>query len=443
MSGFAGQKKILIESENLSSGWGTGIATYSTNLAKSLSALGHNTTGLLGTQTRSVPGENLLNEVLLRDPSLTKKKRGLVAFGKVMPWLHGCPFGAFAQRVNITGSVYGEQGSERLPFDTAYSIPHLAFRAKMHFRRYGSFLQVKGISEADILHTTHAVPLRLAGKPLFSTLHDLIPLRLPHATMENKKYYYHLVQKLLNECDRVVTVSDCSKRDIMDMFKVPEQKIFNTYQAVEVDGVASAMTDDMVDEMLRHNFGVGYREYYLFVGAIEPKKNVSRLVDAYALSATSRPLLIAGRLGWQYDVDVKKMSDQKFQPVPITGQKTRPPRTVQHLDYVKREALLLLMRGARALVFPSLYEGFGLPALEAMALGTPVITSNTSSLPEVCGNAARYVDPYDIGSIAAAIRDLDNDEDLIHELSVRGKEQTKLFSTDNYCKRLDELYSSV
>ncbi|MEA2727608.1 MAG: hypothetical protein QOF70_2083, partial [Acetobacteraceae bacterium] len=101
------------------------------------------------------------------------------------------------------------------------------------------------------------------------------------------------------------------------------------------------------------------------------------------------------------------------------------------------------MRGARALLFPSLYEGFGLPVLEAMTLGTPVMTSNVTSLPEVAGDAALLVDPRDISAMAAAIRQLDNDTDLLGELSVRGRIQAAKFSMANYQARLQDLYSNV
>ena len=118
-------------------------------------------------------------------------------------------------------------------------------------------------------------------------------------------------------------------------------------------------------------------------------------------------------------------------------------QTIMRLDYLPRELLAKLIRGARAVVFPSLYEGFGLPVLEAMQLGTPVITSTTSSLPEVAGDAGLLVDPYDVGALVEAMRRLDADEALGRAMSARGLEQAKLFSRGRYQERLTELYSAA
>ncbi len=114
-----------------------------------------------------------------------------------------------------------------------------------------------------------------------------------------------------------------------------------------------------------------------------------------------------------------------------------------HLDYVTVRLLVDLIRGARALVFPSLYEGFGLPVLEAMQLGTPVVTSRTSSLPEIAGEAALYVNPYDIVDIAKAIKTIAADRDLRAELSRRGRQQAALFSVERYRERVADLYQRL
>jgi len=118
-------------------------------------------------------------------------------------------------------------------------------------------------------------------------------------------------------------------------------------------------------------------------------------------------------------------------------------RRVRRIDYLPFPQLVQMIRGARAVVFPSLYEGFGLPVLEAMALGTPVISSNTSSVPEVAGDAALLVDPYSTAEIAQALRKLDQDDDLCFELAQRGRRRAELFSEAAYAGRLRELYRRV
>jgi glycosyltransferase involved in cell wall biosynthesis len=150
-------------------------------------------------------------------------------------------------------------------------------------------------------------------------------------------------------------------------------------------------------------------------------------------------LAIAGGQGWQNDRELERINDTRFSNYRITGNIISNVKRVRRIPYLPLEQLVTLMRGARALLFPSLYEGFALPVLEAMTLGTPVMTSNVTSLPEVAGDAALLVDPQDISAMAAAIRQLDNDTDL----SVRGRIQATKSSMANYQARLQDLYSNV
>jgi glycosyltransferase involved in cell wall biosynthesis len=150
--------------------------------------------------------------------------------------------------------------------------------------------------------------------------------------------------------------------------------------------------------------------------------------------------VIAGPLGWQTEVDVEKIQEERFLSYRMEEGKIFADRRIRRLSYVPFQQLVSLIRGARAVLFPSLYEGFGLPVLEAMLLGTPVMTSDVSSLPEVAGDAALMVDPIDLDGMAASIRTLDQDKDLRAELSVRGRERAKLFSPEAYQKRLVDLY---
>ncbi|MDB5402323.1 MAG: hypothetical protein JWQ55_4341, partial [Rhodopila sp.] len=152
---------------------------------------------------------------------------------------------------------------------------------------------------------------------------------------------------------------------------------------------------------------------------------------------------IAGGQGWQNERELERINDTRFSNYRVTENIISNVKRVRRISYLPLGQLVTLMRGARALLFPSLYEGFGLPVLEAMTLGTPVMTSNVTSLPEVAGDAALLVDPRDISAMAAAIRQLDNDTDLLGELSVRGRIQAAKFSMANYQARLQDLYSNV
>ena len=182
-----------------------------------------------------------------------------------------------------------------------------------------------------------------------------------------------------------------------------------------------------------------FRNYLLFYGALEPKKNVARLIDAYMLSGADIPLVVTGAAGWGNQAETKMLDALSAE----ARGRPRGSRRVYRFEYVSIPMLVTLIRGARAVVFPSLYEGFGLPVLEAMQLGTPVVTSRTSSLPEIAGDAALYVNPYDTYQIAQAIKTISADEGLRAELSRRGLVQAELFSMARYRERVAALYERL
>ena len=232
-------------------------------------------------------------------------------------------------------------------------------------------------------------------------------------TLDNKRYVFRLIQNLVARADHIITVSEYSRRDIMALFNVPEDRITNTYQAVTVPPRALVRPDDEVADEITNLFELDPGNYYLFIGALEPKKNVSRLIDAYAASGSRRPLVVAGGAGWQNKGDLRRINDTRFSNFRIAENMISKVKRVRRIPYLPSDQLVTLMRGARAVLFPSLFEGFGLPVLEAMTLGTPVLTSNVTSLPEIAGDAALLVDPFDVSAMAAAIRRLDNDVDLL------------------------------
>lgn len=153
--------------------------------------------------------------------------------------------------------------------------------------------------------------------------------------------------------------------------------------------------------------------------------------------------MIAGPLGWQYEEDLARIESEQFVSWRIAGETLRKQRKVKRLSYLPYSQLVLLMRGARALLFPSIYEGFGLPVLEAMTLGTPVMASNAACLPEIAGDAALLVDALDVEAITKAIRTLDGDDDLRLDLQRRGPEQAKKFSPERYQERVGALYRNI
>ncbi|QYU67817.1 glycosyltransferase family 4 protein [Leptolyngbya sp. 15MV] len=300
------------------------------------------------------------------------------------------------------------------------------------------------------MHWTYPVPLAGAGVPNIYTIHDLVPLRLPYTTLDNKKRYLGTVRGIARNAAHIVTVSEASRRDIITMLDVPEDRVTNTGQAVELPDRATLKPVEMVQAELQGVFGLEWQRYFLFFGAIEPKKNVGRLIEAYLGSGSTLPLVICGKQAWNAHQELGLLyEDDRRDFVPrgpiegVQGMARRLRDRVILLNYVPFRLLLGLIRGARAMLFPSLYEGFGLPVIEALHLGTPVMTANTSSLPEVAGDAALLVNPYDTRAMAEAIRSLDQDAGLRAELSARGPRQAASFDNASYEARLIPLYQRL
>jgi glycosyltransferase involved in cell wall biosynthesis len=186
---------------------------------------------------------------------------------------------------------------------------------------------------------------------------------------------------------------------------------------------------------------VGYKEYFLFWGSIEPKKNIGRMIEAYLSSGVDAPLVIVGAQAWKSEQELRLLNDEVIRYLTIADGQVRTKKRVIQLSYAPFSLLVSLIRGAKGALFPSLYEGFGLPALEAMLLGTPVICADTASLPEVVGDAAVMVDPYDVAALSNAIRTIDHDADLRTELTARGIKRASNFTPEKYRENLKALYS--
>ncbi len=427
----------MIDGFNLSLPRGTGVATYGYNLALAAQGLGLKVDGLYGLRA---PFNPRLREVVFYE-----------ALGGEQPPARRWQFKALRESTLLLrartarrlpppgeGQVIVDQFAHRLPsFDRLFTSPDLFEMAARHFRRFGLFMQVRVPDPPTIMHWTYPLPIRLDGAKNIYTLHDLVPLRLPFASLDNKRIYQKLVRACIRKGDHICTVSEASRTDILTMFDAPPDKVTNTYQAVGLSKAVLDATEDEVEATVRSIFNLPYKGYFLFFGAIEPKKNVARLIEAYLSLSTKTPLVIAGARAWGSDAELRLLQRDEIQPLKATF------RNIRRIDYLPRHLLMRLVRGARAVTFPSLSEGFGLPALEAMMLGTPVLTSNTGSLPEVVGAAALTVDPYDVGSIAAGLRALDSDGDLRARLSAAGVKQAANYDMASYQNRLKAMYDKV
>lgn len=430
---------VLIEGHNLTLASGTGIATYARQLSLALNSLGYDTAALLSTERSLRAGDAVLSQIM---NTAARPKRTL--FDDVAAeWLSFGPWAAKAHKIARSEAQETKDSRSFSNYAELHVVPYMVQREFAFFRRYRRRMSIRVDSRPQLFHATRPTPLRIPGCPNIYTLHDIVPLRLPYTTMDDKKLYLGIIRELCRTADHIVTVSEFSRQDIIKLTGIGESRITNTYQSVSLPQEILDRSQTYVERDLQLSFGLDAGSYFLFLGALEPKKNVSRLIDAYVASGSVLPLIIAGGEGWMNKAEIEKINSDRFLSYRSDGVRIYPERKVRRISYVPLGKLVSLIRGARALLFPSIYEGFGLPIAEAMLLGTPVLTSNVSSLPEIAGDAAILVDPYDTEAMARAIRTLDADGDLRAELSRRGRERAKIFSPANHEQRLGSLYRKL
>jgi glycosyltransferase involved in cell wall biosynthesis len=289
-------------------------------------------------------------------------------------------------------------------------------------------------ARADLFHAPHYVVSPLVRCPFIVTIHDCIHLRFPEY-LPNRfapTVARTMMRGAARRSKRILTVSQASKQDILHYLHVPTEKVEVIYNGLD-ERLATAPDREAVVNV-RDRFQLD-APFILYTGNIKPHKNIDRLIEAYSIlrrrGFQTTKLLIIGD-------DVSKYPNLRR-----LVHRFQLHQYVRFLGFVPDATLAALYRLASVFVFPSLYEGFGLPPLEAMAAGTPVVTSNISSLPEVVGDAALLVDPMDAGAIADAMARILNDTDLRTALIARGRERVKAFSWQRSVRRIRDVYSEV
>lgn len=285
----------------------------------------------------------------------------------------------------------------------------------------------------ELIHDpTGTAPLLLSPTKRVVTIHDAVPCAFPDtSTTLDRLIYHHWLPYVVRYVDRFLTVSNNSKQDLARYLGLPMEKI--TVIPLAAGKQFHPLPDAEVRTVLAR---IGIQNpYILYVGSLEPRKNLSRLLEAYSLlldwSSHWRLVIGGTRNIWNSEPVGRFVEEHNLKPfVHFTG-------------YIPDDDLPALYTGADLFVFPSLYEGFGLPVLESMACGTPVITSNTSSLPEVAGDAAVLVDPYMVEDIAAAMRLVLSDVDLAQDLRNRGLERAKLFTWEKTASQTIAVYEAL
>lgn len=275
------------------------------------------------------------------------------------------------------------------------------------------------------LHTGSIWPpllFRLAKRQLVF-IYDVIPLLFPEFHHRHTYYYYRLTRAInMHSYDHFLTISDTSKKDLITLFGLPEDRI--AVFPLGKDERFAKVEDMTRNRMVREKYGLP-ESYLLFAGTLEPRKNITRLLQAYAMGKAREALklVIAGKKGWLYE--------EIFETVKRLNLEER----VIFTGFVDDDDLPSIYSMARVFIFPSLYEGFGLPVVEAMACGVPVITSNVASLVEVSGGAAILVDPLDAKALADSIDQVALSDSTLARLCSASVARAEKFTWDQAARR--------
>lgn len=429
---------VCIDGLNLALPKGSGIATYGRNLIEALNTLELEPQILYGPQS-PITADNLLNEIVLADAPQPKAKPA-----KVKRWFQTATsqFGQSAVPVTPGSEViWSKVGGGRPDVQGFWASERLYDIAQRTQRAYGQFTPVKFNGPPErrpgAMHWTCPLPLQAVGMPNIYTFHDLIPLKLPHSTTDDKASYMAMCREVARRADHMLAVSENTRQDMIRLLDIPEDRITTTYQSVTLPADILGQDHQEAVAQVEGVFDLGWKDYFLYYGALEPKKNVNRIVEAYLALGTRTPLVIVGGRSWLDGGEAALIASV------VNGENTVRKGRIRQYDFLSTPMLIGLIRGAKATLFPSLYEGFGLPVLESMMLETAVLTSTAGSLPEIAGEAALLVDPYDVQAIKQGIRSLDEDADLRADLVTRGRERGAAFSPQAHLDRLAPVYAEL
>ncbi|QNE31308.1 glycosyltransferase family 4 protein [Sphingomonas sp. NBWT7] len=305
-------------------------------------------------------------------------------------------------RARWPGAVRLEDDGQRFLASDVFRLAHARFAAT------GKLLELQAPGRPGIMHWTYPIPARVAGWINLYTVHDVIPLTDPSLSPIGPAGLRRRLEAVASVADRIVTVSDHARDAIIATLSISSDRIVN----------AGAAVSDLDQPSRPLPAGLVGKDYFLFCGLAEPRKNLPRLIAGWQASGVVEPLVLAG---------------PSFAGVPM-------PDGVIVLPYQPRDALVSLICQARALLLPSLAEGFGLPVIEAMALGTPVLASNNGAVAEIAGRAALLVDPSDVDAIAGGLLALSRDRDLRRALSERGLGHVARFTPIAFGERVRALH---
>jgi len=317
--------------------------------------------------------------------------------------------------------LYGlleEQKNKKQKTKKIQSIIKKSSLLKKLARGFYTFIAKLDTNTYDLYWQPNFIPNpNIKAKKVISTIHDLSFKLQPHWHPKERIDHLNKNLKTIKNADHIIAVSNFTKQEIISYLHIPKEHISTIYNGVDHDTYKLYRQDELQETKTKFELP---HKFLLFVGSIEPRKNLLTLLKAYTLLTKEQkdglPLILVGFKGWQNKEIMQEIEKNK--------------EHIRYLGFVTDRQLAHIYNLSTIFIYPSLYEGFGLPPLEAMACGTPVIVSSVASLPEVCGDAALYIDPMDLQDIKDKILTLLNDENSRETLSQKGKAQAALFSWD-------------
>lgn len=421
------RQRVLIDAGYAGAARGTGVSNYARLLAQGVEAGGREVLWLTDRGGRG--RDRLADEAEAAD--VPAAERGLRAQLGTLRRMAGGLIQARAvpREIARSGAVLDREG---LGDQARLASPDLFARAHYRHMLLRQFTQLSPPLPVDIVHLTAPLPLAPQTGRLVTTIHDLIPIRLPWTTPDNKQEMTARLRGCVRRSDLITTVSEASRRDIIEILGAdpgrvavtPLASLLEPFRPNEPDGLARALD----------RFGLTPEGYILFVGAIEPKKNLRRLIEGYLDAGCDMPLVLAGGKAWMWEQEIGWIDEALG---PAARQRIRLP------GFVSAQDLAALHAGASFLAMPSLYEGFGLPALDAMRAGRPVLASATPSLEETCGEGAHYVDPFSRSDIASGIARLASDAGYRARIGEAGRIRAGSFTRERFAASLDAAYAKL
>jgi glycosyltransferase involved in cell wall biosynthesis len=308
--------------------------------------------------------------------------------------------------------------------------PNKVFNGLLKFFKYPKFEQYFG--DFDLLFMPNFNFFAIAPQTkLIVTVHDMSPVLTPEHYNLKRRLWHRLVdfKGTLKRADRIVAVSEYTKNDLIRLFDLPEEKVTVIYPGIDHHMFRPDLSEDKLREV-RNIYSLP-GDYILFLNTVEPRKNLVNFIRAFEKIDSPASLVIGGKKGWKYG------------PIFSAIENSPKRHKIKYLGYIPEDHKPYIIKLAKAVGFPSFYEGFGFPALEALSVGTPVLASQVTSLPETVEDAALMVDPYNIDDMASGLQQLLVDHELRNILRTKGFAQAAKFNWDAAAAKMLTLFKSI